>query len=164
MSLEVPPKNKRGCSCLSHFFLLSYHLSFQDKRQRIKFVGTFDKEHCALSAAPHTKLQKILVGRIHHSPPLPYQLGIFGFLLKTTVAHVSGTQHTLRFTLMCLSHSPRQHILLFKVFSKKQKQEASFNPLLNLPVTNCTHPCRAILELQFANKGRTCKDISLIFC
>lgn len=55
-------------------------LSFQGERQGTNFVTTFDKEHCTLSAPSHTKLQ-MLVCRIHHYPPFPYQQGIFGFLL-----------------------------------------------------------------------------------
>lgn len=79
MSLEAAPKNGGGCFCLSHCILLSSHL--EDKRQVTNFVVTFDKKYCALSAPPHTKLQKSVVGRVHHCSPLPYQLGIFGFLL-----------------------------------------------------------------------------------
>lgn len=85
-------KHNQKTNCLSPFILLSYGLSFQDERQGTDFVTTFDKEHCALSAPLHTKLQKMLVCRIHHYPPFPYQqLWIFAVLGSPCSFHPAST-------------------------------------------------------------------------
>lgn len=133
MSLEAPPKI---------IFIFHFHLSFQEYRHRINCVATFNRVLCSVSPTPCQA-----AGDSHHYPPLPYQLGIFFFFFFTLTYCSSckwysacpGVQ-----TLVCLSCSPRQHILLFKAFPRKEKQEAKFIPQLNLPVTNCTHGCRAM--------------------
>lgn len=119
-------------------------------------------ERCVLFPPPPCQA----AGDSHHYPPLPYQLGIFFF--SFTLTYCSSCKWYSACpevqTLVCLSRSPRQHILLFTAFPRKEKQEAKFIPQLNLPVTNCTHGCRAMSQLQFTNKGRTRKDTSPIFC
>lgn len=119
-------------------------------------------ECCVLFPPPHAKLQEIV------TITLLFLTSWGSFFFFFTLTYCSsckwysacpGVQ-----TLVCLSCSPRQHILLFKAFPRKEKQEAKFIPQLNLPVTNCTHGCRAMSQLQFTNKGRTRKDTSPIFC